>query len=115
LNTFSWQGACGRWHEFEVARVQRAWDPVGGVYMFVKPHDSVAQQWGGPIVLFLGTTDDFSVTLARHEMWQAAEHLGAKEIHLLAIKDAQTRARVEQNLLEAQAPILNQNMRKRVA
>jgi hypothetical protein len=115
LNTYSWQGACGRWYEFEVARVARVWEPVGGIYMFVKPHDSNAQLWGGPIALYLGKTDDFSVTLARHDMWQAAEGLGAKEIHLLAIKDAQTRERVEKNLLEAQQPILNRNMMRRVA
>ncbi len=115
MNTYSWQGACGRWYEFEVARAQRAWEPVGGLYMFVKPHDAAMLQWGGPISLFLGKTDDFSKTLARHDMWQAAENQGAREIHLLAIKDEQTRARVEQNLLEAQRPILNRNMLRRVA
>lgn len=115
MNTYSWQGACGRWYEFEVARAQRAWEPVGGLYMFVKPHDAATQQWGGPISLYLGKTDDFSKALARHDMWQAAEHLGAREIHLLAIKEEQTRARVEQNLLEAQRPILNRNMLRRVA
>lgn len=115
MNTYSWQGACGRWYEFEVARTQRVWEPVGGLYMFVKPHESSALQWGGPIALFLGATDDFSVALARHEMWQAAENLGAKEIHLLAIKEAQTRERVEKNLLEAQAPILNRTLLRRVA
>jgi len=48
-------------------------------------------------------------------MWHAAENLGAKEIHLLVIKDDQIRARVEKDLLEAQSPILNRNMLRRVA
>ena len=48
-------------------------------------------------------------------MWQAAENLGAKEIHLLTIKDDQTRERVLKDILEAQAPILNRNMLRRVA
>ena len=113
-NTYLWQGACGRWYEFEIARAQRNWDPVGGVYMFVKPHDN-SFDWGGPISLFIANTDDFSRTLTRHDMWQAAENLGAKEIHLLVIKDAGTRERVTKDLLEAQAPILNRNMLRRVA
>ena len=48
-------------------------------------------------------------------MWQAAENLGAREIHLLTIKEDQTRERVLKDILEAQAPILNRNMLRRVA
>lgn len=114
MNAYSWQGASGRWYEFDIARAARAWEPVGGIYMFVKPHDP-SQDWGGPITLFIAKTDDFSVSLARHDMWQAAENLGAKEIHLLVVKDAPSRDRVEKDLLEAQAPILNRNMLRRVA
>lgn len=115
MNIFNWQGASGRWYEFEIARAQRAWDQIGGVYMFVKPHDQPSLDWGGPITLFVASTDDFSRSLARHDMWAAAENLGAKEIHLLVIKDDQTRTRVEKDLLEAQSPILNRNMLRRVA
>jgi hypothetical protein len=115
LNTYNWQGGSGRWYDFEIARAQRAWDPGGGIYMFVKPHDQPQQDWGGPIALYIAKTDDFSQTLLRHEMWRAAENLGAKEIHLLVVKDPQARERVERDLLEAQAPILNRNMLRRVA
>lgn len=115
MTTYSWQSACGRWLEFEVARTLRTWPAEGGIYMFVKPHDAATQQWGGPIVLFIGRTHDFSSTLGRHDMWQAAENLGAREIHLLPIKEDQTRERVEKDLLEAQRPILNRNMLRRVA
>lgn len=115
MNTFNWQGGSGRWFEFEIARAQRDWEPVGGVYMFVKPHDQPSQDWGGPICLFAAQTADFSTTLARHDMWQAAENLGAREIHLLTIKEEQTRERVLKDILEAQAPILNRNMLRRVA
>ncbi len=115
MNTFSWQGASGRWYEFEIARAQRVWDPQGGIYMFVKPPEHPSQDWGGPITLYLGKTKDCSRDLARHDMWQAAEHLGAREIHLLVIKDDQVRDRVEKDLLEAQSPILNRNMLRRVA
>jgi hypothetical protein len=115
VNTYNWQGGSGRWYEFEIARAQRAWEPVGGVYMFVKPHDQPQLDWGGPIALFIAKTDDFSHSLLRHDMWRAAENLGAKEIHLLVVKDPQARERVEKDLLEAQAPILNRNMLRRVA
>ncbi len=115
MNTFKWQGASGQWYEFEIARAQRAWEPVGGLYMFVKPHDQPAQDWGGPICLFIAKTPDFSASLARHDMWHAAENLGAREIHLLTVKDDQMRVKVERDLLEAQSPILNRNMLRRVA
>lgn len=114
-DTFSWQGASGRWYEFEVARAQRDWAATGGVYMFVKPNEPNPYLWGGPVCLFLAKTDDFSVALARHEMWQAAQNLGAAEIHLLSIADEQPRMRVEKDILEAQTPILNRNMLRRVA
>ena len=115
MNTFNWQGASGRWYEFEIARAQRAWEPVGGIYMFVKPHDQPSLDWGGPIALYAAKTNDFSSTLTRHDMWQAAENLGAKEIHLLVVKDEATRMRVEADILEAQSPILNRKMLRRVA
>jgi hypothetical protein len=115
LNTYKWQGASGRWYEFEVARAQRPWEQHGGVYMFVKPHDQPSLDWGGPISLFVARTEDFSRSLARHDMWAAAENLGAREIHLLTVRDADTRIQVEKDLLEAQSPILNRNMLRRVA
>jgi hypothetical protein len=49
-------------------------------------------------------------------MWAAAENLGAKEIHILAVKDPAARERVEADVLEAQRPILNRRQTmKRVA
>jgi hypothetical protein len=109
---YNWQGASGRWYEFEIARSQRDWEPVGGVYMFVKPPEQPSHDWGGPICVFAARTNDFSQTLARHDMWQAAENLGAREIHLLVIKDDQMRTRVERDLLDAQQPILNRKLRR---
>jgi hypothetical protein len=115
VNTYNWQGAGGRWYQFEIVRARRAWEPVGGVYMFVKPHDQPSLDWGGPITLYVAKTDDFSTALARHDMWQAAENLGAREIHLLVVKDPEARARVERDLIDAQSPILNRKMLRRVA
>ncbi len=115
MSIYSWQGASGRWYEFDVARAKRDWEPVGGIYMFVKPHNQPSLDWGGPITLFAAQTDDFAAALARHDMWQAAQNLGAGEIHLLAIRDEQTRERVLKDLLDAQCPILNRNMLRRVA
>jgi hypothetical protein len=120
--TYAWQGNSGRWYEFEVVRAQRDWEPSGGLYMFVKPKDPdpvnplhAVPNWGGPIALFLAKTDNFAQTLARHEMWQAAENLGAKEIHILSIRDPNTRQMVERDIQEAQTPILNRSMLRRVA
>jgi hypothetical protein len=113
--SFSWQGASGRWYEFDVARAKRAWEQEGGVYLFVKPGDSPTMEAGGPVALYLARTHDFAAALARHDMWAAAQQLGAAEIHLITIHDERTRAAVEQDLLEAQTPILNRQMLRRVA
>lgn len=105
--SFSWQGASGRWYEFDVARAKRAWEPVGGIYMFVKPGDLPTMEAGGPICLFMAQTANFSESLARHDVWGAAQSLGAAEIHLLVINDPQKRAVIEQDLFKSHTPVLN--------
>lgn len=113
--TFSWQGASGRWYEFDVARAKRAWEPIRGVYIFVKPGDYPTMEAGGPIALYIARTHSFEEALARHDMWAPAQQLGVQEIHLLAIPDEAVCARVEKDLLDAQTPILNRQMLRRVA
>lgn len=113
--SFSWQGASGRWYEFDVARAKRAWDTAGGLYMFVKPGVGQHLEGSGPVILFLAKTPDFSQALASHNMWAAAQQLGAAEIHLIHVENEQLRAQVELDLLEAQAPILNRQMPRRAA
>jgi len=41
-----------------------------------------------------------------------AENLGAREIHLLVVRDSERRAEIERDILEAQAPILNRQLRR---
>lgn len=113
--TYSWQGGSGRWYEMDVARAKRAWEPVGGIYMFVKPGDYPTMEAGGPVVLYAAETHSFADALARHEMWQPAQQLGAAEIHLVVVQDPKLRERVIKDLLEAQTPILNRQMLRRVA
>ena len=105
--SFSWQGASGRWYEFDVARAKRAWEPVGGIYMFVKPGDLPTMEAGGPICLYMAQTASFAESLARHDAWGAAQSLGAAEIHLLVINDPQKRAVIEQDLFKSHTPVLN--------
>ena len=113
--SFSWQGDSGEWHEFDVARAKRAWEPVGGVYIFVKPGDLPTLEAGGPVPLYISSTSSFLDALSRNDMWGAAPQLGAGEIHLLPIADDARRARVEADLLKAHMPILNRQMLRRVA
>ena len=81
LNTFNWQGASGRWYEFEIARAQRAIGSLsGGVYMFVKPHDQPAQDWGGPITLVHRRAPRISPSTphAPRDVGKPPRNLGAK-------------------------------------
>ncbi|MBI1252597.1 MAG: hypothetical protein GC189_14135 [Alphaproteobacteria bacterium] len=113
--SFSWQGESGRWYEVDVARAKRAWEPVGGVYMFVKPSPDATMEAGGPVLLFLAQTSNFADALARHDMWAAADQLGAKEIHLYPVADPRQRDAIYNDLLQSQTPILNKQMLRRVA
>jgi hypothetical protein len=110
--TFSWQGDSGRWYEFDVARAKRAWDREGGVYAFVKPGEPPPAEAGGPVALYIARTHDFSIALARHDMWAAAQQLGAAEIHLIPIHDEAARLEVERDLIAGQTPILNRQLRR---
>jgi hypothetical protein len=113
--SFSWQGDSGRWYEFDVARTKRVWETTGGVYMFVKPGDYPTMEAGGPIAMFIGRTSNMADALGRNDMWQAAQQLGAAEIHLVYLGDDAMAARVEADLVAAHMPILNQRMLRRVA
>jgi hypothetical protein len=105
---FSWQGASGQWFEFDVARARRAWDDVGGIYMFVKPGDTPTMEAGGPISLFMGQTTSLADSLAQNPRWEASAALGAAEIHLMIEPDPAKRARIFDDLAKAQKPVVNQ-------
>lgn len=113
--SFSWQGASGAWYEFDVARAKRAWEPVGGVYMFVKPGDYPTMEAGGPVALYIAAAESLERALSRNDMWGQAEQLGAAEIHLLVVHDDAERARVLADLVEAHVPLLNKPALRRVA
>lgn len=115
MSLFSWQGSDGVWREFDVARSKRAWEPTGGVYMFVKPGDFPTMEAGGPVALFIDQTASFAESLARHDLWAAAQQLGAAEIHLFEEPDADQRAAIVQSLIKAHTPILNRPALRRVA
>lgn len=104
---FSWQGASGQWFEFEVARSRRAWEDVGGIYMFVKPGDGPTMEAGGPICLFMGHTASLADSLAQNPRWEPAAALGAGEIHLYVEPDAAKRARIFDDIAKAQKPVVN--------
>ncbi|MDX2236410.1 MAG: hypothetical protein NW203_02490 [Hyphomonadaceae bacterium] len=112
---FSWQGDSGRWYPVDVARSKRSWEPVGGVYMFVKPSPDETMESGGPVMLYIAHTHSLAEALARHDMWAAADQLGAKEIHLLAAPDERQREAIFNDILNAHTPILNRQMLRRVA
>lgn len=107
MSTFSWQGASGRWYPFDVARAKRAWEPTGGIYLFVKPGDYPTYEAGGPICLYIAQTDSFAQSLARHDVWGAAQALGAAEIHLLPEPDPRRRAEIEQDIFKSHKPLLS--------
>lgn len=74
-----------------------------GRALHVRETCDASQDWGGPICLFLARTEDFSATLARHDMrGKRPKNLEAREIHLLVVRDGERRAEIERDILEAQ-------------
>lgn len=100
--TVTWGG----W-DFTVCAQAGQWSRVPGVYIFagVSP---ITNQW---TAFYIGQAEDFSDRIPGHEKWLAAVQLGATEVHALVEHSADARDIIEQSLIEAYQPPLNEHFR----
>ena len=98
-----------RWDSnvFNVYKLNTDWYDVPGVYIFT----CKAQDKQGRIVwraLYVGQTSSFKNRLTdSHEKWHRARQLGLSHIHALVMNDETQRVRLEESLIQAYRPSLN--------
>ena len=99
----SWTSAAGVRLDFEVGSTLTDWNPVPGVYMFVR------HSVGDPVALYVGKTDSFKDRLcAAHHKLTAAHVLGMTHIWAKVVNDARVRADLERALIQDLTPCLNE-------
>lgn len=97
------KGASGRLHRFTAVRPGADFDGAPAVYAFARPGPG-GRGW---TPLFVSRTANLSKRLARHELWDDAQRLGATHVlvHQRGARDA--REAVEADLLASLRPVLN--------
>ncbi|MDE0260278.1 MAG: hypothetical protein OXR82_18070 [Gammaproteobacteria bacterium] len=93
-----------RWltYEFGVYDSGTSWRDIGGLYIFTGKTDG--KTWEA---LYIGQTSSFKDRLPGHPKWSDAVLLGATHIHAKTVTNEKTREKVEQELIEAYQPPLN--------
>ncbi|GAN00358.1 hypothetical protein U91I_04024 [alpha proteobacterium U9-1i] len=102
----SWRGESGRRYRFKCVLTKKGLPPAGngGIYVFVR------RRWGFLIEpLYVGKAADIRGRLMGHEKWPRAYwYYGATERYVLyPIRDEIDRRRVEEDLIHALKPRMN--------
>jgi hypothetical protein len=102
----SWRGESGRRYKFKCVLTKKGLPPagVGGIYVFVR------RRWGFLMEpLYVGKAADIRGRLMGHEKWpRAFWYYGATERYVLyPIRDEIDRRRVEEDLIHALKPRMN--------
>ncbi len=106
FGSHSWRGESGRRYPFKCVLSKRGLPPagVGGIYIFVR------RRWGFFLEpLYVGKAHDIRNRLLGHEKWgRAFWFYGATERYILhPIRDEVDRRRVEEDLIHALKPRMN--------
>lgn len=98
--TATWSG-----HTFTVCDKTANWNDVPGIYIFT----TTANGFWKP--LYIGQADSLSSRLPNHERWEEALRLGATRVHALVVNTPADRDAIEQGLIKAFQPPLNDHHR----
>lgn len=106
FGSHSWRGESGRRYRFKCVLTKKGLPPagVGGIYVFVRRRWAF---WMEP--LYVGKAHDIRSRLLGHEKWgRAFWYYGATERYVLyPIRDEIDRRRVEEDLIHALKPRMN--------
>lgn len=93
-------------HEFEVNLHSANWKAIAGVYIFcfITPQN----KWRP---LYVGQAESLAERIPNHERWLEAQCLGATHVHAVAVPTAAMRDDLEQKLIHAFQPQMNQQLR----
>lgn len=96
----------GNTYTFKVYDPYGDWNPVGGVYIFLRP--SLRADWD---YLYIGQTEDFSKRMPpNHERWEEARRRGATVIGATAIRSVPERLGLEKELIQRFQPPMNDQL-----
>ncbi|WP_155716920.1 hypothetical protein [Burkholderia stagnalis] len=92
---------------FEVHPPTANWNDVAGIYIFA----TWSQQHSQWIALYIGQASSLKDRLSNHERWDEALRLGATHVHVLVVPTQASRNSIEQSLIQACQPRLNQQLK----
>lgn len=93
-------------YEFFVYVPETTWNNVSGIYIFAGLN--FENQW---IPYYIGQCDSFQSRIPSHEKWDRARSLGATHIHARNVPLQEDRDRIEEELILAYRPTLNDQLR----
>lgn len=104
-NTLQWLS-----YHFHVCDYYGDWKEVGGVYIFTG-FNLLTYGWQHPS--YIGESGNFRKRMADHEKWNRAVALGATHVHAMVVEQESQRIAIEQELIQAYDPPLNDKLRLR--
>ncbi len=98
-----WQGESGQGYRFKVTLTRKGIPEGSGIYIFVRRRFGFFLQ-----PLYIGKATSFRSRLYGHERWwEAWWKRGATERHVLLVRTATDRARIEEDLIRRYNPRMN--------
>jgi hypothetical protein len=103
FGSHKWEGESGERYRFKSMLTRGAIPETGGIYIFVR------RRWAFFLhPLYIGKATNLRSRLFGHERWwEAWWKRGATERHILIVKNATDRARIEEDLIRCYQPKMN--------
>ncbi len=101
-NTVQWLS-----YQFHVCDYYGKWREIGGVYIFTG-FNLLTYGWRLPS--YIGESGNLRERMSGHEKWRQAVALGATHVHVMVVEQAFQRIMVEQELIQAYNPPLNDTL-----
>ena len=98
-----WTGETGERYRFRITLTRKGIPEGSGIYIFVRRRFGFILE-----PLYIGKATDFRSRLYGHERWwEAWWKRGATERHILLVRTASDRARIEEDLIRRYQPRMN--------
>ncbi len=97
-----WRGESGRRYHFNITLTQKGIPDKSGIYIYVR-----RRFFFFLIPLYVGKASNLRNRLASHERWPEAWVRGVTERHIMHISSESKRKRIEEDLIRALKPKMN--------
>jgi hypothetical protein len=107
----TWRGESGKHYRFKITLSKKGLPDAPGLYVFVRRRFVVLEE-----PLYVGKAANLRGRLVGHEKWgRAFWYYGATERHVMVIGEERDRVRIEEDLIRALKPRMNDQMVPRSA